>query len=157
MAPVAARLGELLGTEVPLAPGVVGPKAEPYVASLEPGQVLMLENLRFDPGETADDSGCKRHLRAEQLAQPRRDRRHRVLRIGRSVRSPEVTGHDEGGALVPEPFERGQRSGDTQVVGDRAVLQGDVEVDAHKNASPAREREVLETRDPEVSARQGTR
>jgi phosphoglycerate kinase len=55
MAPVAARLGELLGTEVPLAPGVVGPKAEPYVASLEPGQVLMLENLRFDPGETADD------------------------------------------------------------------------------------------------------
>jgi phosphoglycerate kinase len=55
MAPVAARLGELLGAEVPLAPGVVGPKVESYVASLGPGGVLMLENLRFEPGETADD------------------------------------------------------------------------------------------------------
>lgn len=54
MAPVAARLGELLGCEVPLAPAIVGPRVEPMAASLEPGQLLMLENLRFDPGETAD-------------------------------------------------------------------------------------------------------
>jgi phosphoglycerate kinase len=53
MEPVAARLGELLGLEVTLAPGVVGPRVEPVVASCPPGSVVMLENLRFDPGETA--------------------------------------------------------------------------------------------------------
>jgi len=55
MAPVAERLGELLGTEVPLAPGVIGPAVEDVVASTPPGGVVMLENLRFDPGETAND------------------------------------------------------------------------------------------------------
>jgi phosphoglycerate kinase len=55
MAPVARRLGELLGTEVALAPGVVGPKVERVAASLSPGEVLLLENLRFEPGETDDD------------------------------------------------------------------------------------------------------
>jgi len=62
MAPVAARLGELLGVKVPLAPGVVGPKVEPYVASLGPGELLMLENLRFEPGETADDPAFRTNL-----------------------------------------------------------------------------------------------
>ena len=56
MAPVAARLGELLGFEVPLAPAVVGPDVEKLTAELEPGRVLMLENLRFEPGETANAS-----------------------------------------------------------------------------------------------------
>ena len=55
MAPVAARLSELLGCEVLLAPAVVGPRVEPLVASSSPGDVVMLENLRFEPGETADD------------------------------------------------------------------------------------------------------
>jgi phosphoglycerate kinase len=62
MAPVAVRLSELLGTEVPVAPGVVGPKVEPYVENLEPRDVLMLENLRFDPGETADDPAFAANL-----------------------------------------------------------------------------------------------
>src|SRR6266545_1968130 len=62
MAPVAARLGELLGVEVPLAPGVVGPKVEPFVASLGPDELLMLENLRFEPGETADDPAFRTNL-----------------------------------------------------------------------------------------------
>jgi phosphoglycerate kinase len=62
MAPVAARLGELLGVEVPVAPGVVGAKVEPYVASLDRGEVLMLENLRFEPGETADDPAFATNL-----------------------------------------------------------------------------------------------
>ena len=57
MAPVATRLGELLGIEVPLAPAVVGPRVEGLLASLAPGDVAMLENLRFDPGETADAPG----------------------------------------------------------------------------------------------------
>jgi phosphoglycerate kinase len=55
MAPVAARLGELLGQEVALAPGIFGPEVEPVVASASPGDVVMLENLRFDPGETDCD------------------------------------------------------------------------------------------------------
>ena len=55
MAPVAARLSELIGTDVPVTPAVVGPKVEPYVASLGPRELLMLENLRFEPGETACD------------------------------------------------------------------------------------------------------
>jgi phosphoglycerate kinase len=55
MAPVAARLRELLDCDVPLAPAVVGPRVEPLVASSSPGDVVMLENLRFEPGETAND------------------------------------------------------------------------------------------------------
>ena len=55
MAPVAARLGELLGGEVPLAPAVVGPDVEALVDALGPGDVAMLENLRFEPGETKND------------------------------------------------------------------------------------------------------
>jgi phosphoglycerate kinase len=55
MAPVAARLRELLGCDVPLAPAVVGPRVEPLVASSSPGDVVLLENLRFEPGETAND------------------------------------------------------------------------------------------------------
>jgi phosphoglycerate kinase len=55
MAPVAARLRELLGCEVLLAPAVVGARVEPLVASSSPGDVVMLENLRFEPGETKDD------------------------------------------------------------------------------------------------------
>jgi phosphoglycerate kinase len=57
MAPVAGRLGELLGIEVPLTPGVFGPGVEEVVACVTPGSVVMLENLRFDPGETDDDPG----------------------------------------------------------------------------------------------------
>jgi len=55
MAPVAARLGELLGTDVALAPGVVGPDVEAAARELEPGEVLLLENTRWEPGEKAND------------------------------------------------------------------------------------------------------
>ncbi|MEZ6185708.1 MAG: phosphoglycerate kinase [Planctomycetota bacterium] len=53
--PVAARLSELLGAPVAFVPAVVGPEAEQAVAALQPGQVLLLENLRFDPGEKKND------------------------------------------------------------------------------------------------------
>ena len=53
--PVAKRLGELLDIEVPLAPEVVGFTAAAMQASLGSGEVMMLENLRFHPGETAND------------------------------------------------------------------------------------------------------
>jgi phosphoglycerate kinase len=55
MAPVAARLGELLGREVIVASDVIGDDARQKAEALEPGEVLLLENLRFDPGETAND------------------------------------------------------------------------------------------------------
>ena len=62
MAPIATRLSELLGCEVPLAPGICGPRVEPIVASTAPGDVVMLENLRFDPGETDCNSAFATNL-----------------------------------------------------------------------------------------------
>ena len=54
MAPVAERLGELLDLEVQLAPGVVGDEVR-AVAAAPTGQVLLLENTRYEPGETKND------------------------------------------------------------------------------------------------------
>ena len=62
LAPVAGRLGELLGVEVTLAPAVTGPEVTELVESLAPGAVAMLENLRFDPGETANEPELARAL-----------------------------------------------------------------------------------------------
>ena len=56
MAPVAARLGELIGADVRLAPGLVGEEVEEAVDALGPGDVLVLENSRYEPGETKNDS-----------------------------------------------------------------------------------------------------
>src|SRR5690606_2642876 len=53
--PVAARLGELLGREVELAPGVVGEDIAARARALEAGDVLLLENVRYEPGETKND------------------------------------------------------------------------------------------------------
>lgn len=55
LAPVAARLAELLGREVLFCAEAVGSAAEKAKAALRPGQVLLLENLRFYPGETRND------------------------------------------------------------------------------------------------------
>ncbi len=49
--PVARRLGKLLKTEIPLAPDCVGPQVAGMVRNLKDGEVLLLENLRFHPGE----------------------------------------------------------------------------------------------------------
>jgi phosphoglycerate kinase len=62
MAPVARRLEELLGLEVPLAPAVVGPEVEHMASSLRSGGVMLLENSRFEPGETANDPELARRL-----------------------------------------------------------------------------------------------
>jgi phosphoglycerate kinase len=55
MAPVGKRLGELLGASVKLATEVVGEEASALAADLSPGEVLLLENSRFEPGETEND------------------------------------------------------------------------------------------------------
>ncbi len=62
MAPVAARLGKLLGAAVTLAPAVAGPEVESLAQELEPAGVLMLENSRFEPGETSNDPELARRL-----------------------------------------------------------------------------------------------
>jgi phosphoglycerate kinase len=67
LAPVARRLGELLGTEVPLAADLVGPSARSTVDCLAPGAVALLENVRFDPRETSKD-GAEREALAAELA-----------------------------------------------------------------------------------------
>jgi phosphoglycerate kinase len=56
MRPVAARLGELLETEVEVAPGIVGDEVAALVAGLDSGEVLLLENSRYEPGETQNDA-----------------------------------------------------------------------------------------------------
>jgi len=53
LAPVAKRLGELLGRDVAFATDTVGESAKATVAAAGPGDVVLLENLRFNPGETA--------------------------------------------------------------------------------------------------------
>jgi phosphoglycerate kinase len=54
---VGERLGELLGAVVHQAPAVVGEDVETMVAGLSPSDVLLLENVRFEPGETENDPG----------------------------------------------------------------------------------------------------
>ena len=67
LAPVARRLGELLGRPVAFATDTVGEAAQGAVRALEPAQVLMLENLRFDPRETSKDAAARGAF-AERLA-----------------------------------------------------------------------------------------
>ena len=55
MAPVAERLADMLAIEVPLAPEVVGERASAMAAGMAPQSLMMLENLRFEPGETKGD------------------------------------------------------------------------------------------------------
>jgi phosphoglycerate kinase len=62
LAPVARRLGTLLGETVPLAPDCIGPGVEAEAAALPRGGVLLLENLRFHTGEEANEPAFARAL-----------------------------------------------------------------------------------------------
>src|SRR5215217_4954370 len=64
LAPVARHLGELLGASVALLPDCVGPEVERFVQGLKPGDVALLENLRFHPEEEANDPAFARQLAA---------------------------------------------------------------------------------------------
>jgi len=64
LAPVAARLDELLGRPVTLLPDCVGQEVEAAAATLMPGDTVLLENLRFHPGEEANDPEFARRLAA---------------------------------------------------------------------------------------------
>jgi phosphoglycerate kinase len=62
LAPVAERLHELTGATVTLAPGVVGEPERKLAEGLKDGEILLLENVRFEPGETANDPQLAKEL-----------------------------------------------------------------------------------------------
>ena len=62
--PVARRLGQLLGTEVPLLPDCIGPEVGSAVNALAPGELVLLENVRFHPEEARNDPAFARALAA---------------------------------------------------------------------------------------------
>jgi phosphoglycerate kinase len=64
LAPVARRLSDLVGTTIELSPEVAGFKSMEIAQCLEPGAVAMIENLRFDPGEEANDPAFATNLAA---------------------------------------------------------------------------------------------
>lgn len=68
LAPVAVRLGEILGTPVSFATDTVGESAKATVAALADGEVTLLENLRFNAGETSKDD-AERGAFADELAE----------------------------------------------------------------------------------------
>ncbi|MGJ9407210.1 phosphoglycerate kinase [Nesterenkonia aurantiaca] len=68
LAPVAARMAELTEVSVLRADDLVGPSAQEQAAALEPGQILLLENVRFDPRETSKDDAERASLAAELAA-----------------------------------------------------------------------------------------
>jgi phosphoglycerate kinase len=67
LAPVAARLAELLRQEVGFPGDITGPSARAAIVALRPGGLVMLENLRFDEAETSKDDLARGHF-ADQLA-----------------------------------------------------------------------------------------
>lgn len=68
LAPVAQRLSELLGVEVPLAGDTVGEDAQARVASLKDGEIVLLENVRFDARETSKVDAEREELAKEYAA-----------------------------------------------------------------------------------------
>ena len=68
LAPVAARLGELLGKPVAFATDTIGDSAKATVAALQDGEIALLENVRFNPDETSKDAVARGKF-ADQLAE----------------------------------------------------------------------------------------
>lgn len=62
MDPVAARLGEILGKKVVKLNDCVGPEVSVYVSDMAPGAVVLLENVRFYPGEERNDPGLAKDM-----------------------------------------------------------------------------------------------
>ncbi len=68
LAPVAQRLAELIGVKVTLAEDTTGADAKAKAAALDAGEILMLENVRFDPRETSKDDAERAAFAAEMAA-----------------------------------------------------------------------------------------
>jgi len=68
LAPIAVRLSELLGVPVPLVEDIAGAKAQAAVADMQDGDVILLENIRFDPRETSKTAADRESLAVELAA-----------------------------------------------------------------------------------------
>lgn len=68
LAPIAKRLGELLGREVLFAEDVVGPSAKAAISKLTPGKIVLLENIRFEAAETSKEESERATL-AQKLSE----------------------------------------------------------------------------------------
>lgn len=62
LAPVAKRLSELLGKPVPFAHDVAGEESKKLAADLKDGEIMLIENVRFEPGETKNDTELAKKL-----------------------------------------------------------------------------------------------
>jgi phosphoglycerate kinase len=62
LAPVAKRLSQLINREVKHLPDLVGPKVRKFIKQMKPGEMVMLENTRFYPGEEADDDKLAKEM-----------------------------------------------------------------------------------------------
>jgi phosphoglycerate kinase len=105
LAPVAARLSELLGKPVKFVPDCVGEVAEKAVAALKDGEVALLENLRFYPGEARQRRGVREEAREARGRVRQRRVRHFAPRRGVDDRRPEAAGRRRRG----RPREEGGR------------------------------------------------
>ncbi len=119
LAPVAQHLSQLLGREVLFAKDIIGPDAQAKAAALQPGQIMLLENLRFDKGEEKNDPAfakaladlaaglCLRRLR-HGPSRPRLHRRRGRL-SARRLRLPDRqgAGHHGQGPGKPQASLRG--------------------------------------------------
>ncbi|HER34086.1 MAG TPA: phosphoglycerate kinase [Halothiobacillaceae bacterium] len=79
LAPVAQRLGELLGREVIFAEDCIGPDVEAKAKALKPGQVMLLENVRFHKEETIKDKAAKED---DQLREAKDDFARQIAALG---------------------------------------------------------------------------
>jgi len=79
LAPVAQRLGELLGREVIFAEDCIGPDVEAKAKALRPGQVMLLENVRFHKEETIKDKAAKED---DQLREAKDDFARQIAALG---------------------------------------------------------------------------
>ena len=98
--PVAAHLESLIGRPVEFVEHSVGPRVEAAAASLGNGQILLLENLRFHPGETANDRGFAQDLAglAEEYVNDAFGTAHRAH--ASTVGVPSILGKGAAGLLL---------------------------------------------------------
>ena len=110
LTPVSERLAELIDAPVHQAPDVIGPQVRRGAQRLEPGGVLVLENTRWERGETKNDPDL-----AKQLAGAGRRLRGRRLRLG----PPRPRLHRRGGRAAALRGRAAARAGGDHAAGDR--------------------------------------
>jgi len=105
LAPVAERLSELLGEEVVFVDDCIGEKVQKAVSALKEGQVLLLENVRFYPGETKNDPEFARALAAlvDEYVNDAFGTAHRAH--ASTVGVPQVLGRGAAGLLIEKELE----------------------------------------------------